>query len=374
MTSSNKHFLPDGRFFIINTDKESPTAWNDKKAFIISVGIHELKHNKVFTAKVIQLLATGMIGITKDGKRKTKSELIEGLEELIKEARELGSLELSNVEQRLKDSGFNSAKLDILLASMSGVQLVDGIEAILENNGFADSTIVKTYLPDIYKKIRLNGGDNCEETVRLLKFRYQETTKDVNAKTQSIVVHNSHNVRPIDVKYLNRFIDSLDLEKASWKELSVYIALSTGRRMAEVHGIDTKFEYVDNETILFTGQLKTKDRSVGNKPYQIHVFCEAVNLVKAWERLKILRQPLEPEAVNKLLSKPLSTELPTHLKLLFEQAGITKYKDMRDIYAARMLQFKPENMTANAFVGSCMGHGENDLNTAETYQKIRIVE
>lgn len=371
--SSNTYCLPDSRSFVINPDPNSKD-WNDKCAFIQTIGTEEMRYNKIFTAEVIRLLATGMIKVKEGGKRLTKNELIEGFEKLIAEKKALGAARLDDLNKLIQNTGYNHQVLDNLLASLSGQELADNIQTSLEVSGFADSTITKTYLPDIYKKIRLRDNPDNEEVVRLLKRMYRETNVKVNKETDAVVVVNSSNVRPIKTTPLDNFINKLDIAKANWKELSVFLALTTGRRMAEIHGISTKFEYVNSDTVLFTGQLKTKDRSVGSFPYEIHTFCDAERVVKAWERLSILRSPLVPEMVNKLLSKALSSELPLSLKAIFEESGITKYKDMRDIYATRMVEFCPVNMITNAFVGRCMGHSEDDLKTANTYQKIRIID
>ena len=142
--------------------------------------------------------------------------------------------------------------------------------------------------------------------------------------------------------------------------------------MAEIHGIATSFHATDNEHVMFTGQLKTKEREQGAEPYIIKTLADASRVVAAWERLKELRGTLSPHDVNRKLSKPLSSEMPASILALFNAAGIQRYKDMRDIYAAKMLEYRPVHITANAFVARCMGHGADDLSTANTYQKIRI--
>ena len=371
-TNSNKLYLPDGRSFIIDPAKESPEAWATKKAFIISIGEHELAHNKMFTSTVIRSLATGMIAVKSDGKRKTKQELLDGFTALIKEAREMGALRYETLMAEMKDGGYSSDKLDAMLSALSGDRLVDAIEATLKTNNYADSTIVKTYLPDIYKAIAAYGAVDGDETIRLLKNRFSPVTKAVNASDDANVVEHANNVRPVIWSPIMAFLDGLEIERAGWKDLSVFLALATGRRMAEIHGIKTSFYPTDNDHVMFAGQLKTKEREQGAEPYIIRTLADASRVVAAWEQLKTLREPLPPIDVNRKLSKPLSSEMPASIIKLFNAAKIEKYKDMRDIYAAKMLDFRPVHITANAFVASCMGHGADDLKSANTYQKIRI--
>lgn len=372
-TDTNKLFLPDGRSFVINPSKESPEAWATKRAFIISIGEHELAHNKIFTAAVLRALATGMMDITMDGKRKTKSELLDGFTRLIAEAREMGALRYEEMKTALDEGGYNSSKLDAMLSALSGESLVDAIESTLKGGGYADSTIVKTYLPDIYKAMAAYGGESAIDAIRLLKNRFSPVTKAVNAADDANIVEHAHNVRPVLWNPIATFLEGLEIESAGWKDLSVFLALATGRRMAEIHGVATSFHATDNEHVLFEGQLKTKEREQGAPPYEIRTLADASRVVAAWERLKTIRAPLAPEAVNKKLSKPLSSEMPLAIRKLYATAGILKYKDMRDIYAAKMLEHRPVHVTSNAFVARCMGHGADDLSTANTYQKIRIV-
>ena len=371
-TNSNRLFLPDGRSFIIDPAKESPEAWATKKAFIISIGEHELKHNKMFTSDVVRALATGMIAVKTDGKRKIKSELVKGFEALIKEAREMGALRYEALMATMKDGGYSSDKLNAMLSALSGDALVDAIESTLKSHGYAASTIVKTYLPDIYKAMAAYGGEGAADTIRLLKNRFSPITKAVNAEDDAAVATNSHNVRPVYLEPITAYLDGIDIETAGWKQLSVFLILATGRRMAEIHGIATAFTFIDSEHVMFAGQLKTKERAEGAEPYAIRTFADASRVVTAWERLCSLRPPMSPSDVNKKLSVPLSSEMPKSIKAFYANANITQYKDMRDIYAARMLEYKPVTLTANAFVAGCMGHGADDLSTANTYQKIRI--
>jgi hypothetical protein len=383
--STNIHYLPDGRHFIINPAKESNSAaWEEKTIFIANLTVGEMRKNPVFTAKVIQQLATGMVNITNQpGKRKTKDELINLLADLGREHRAFKLLNLDKLDIHTSESGFNYKQLNVMMDSLGGKLLAETIWKLLNNNGYTDSTIIKTYLTDIYKRIRLREPEEWCVAIKHLKYLSHDMMKKVNYNSDTVVYENSRNVRPIKLAPLEKFMDNLDIDKASWKELSIFIALATGRRMGEVHGIKTIFTYIDDETVLFEGQLKTKNRPGGNPAYPIHVFCNANHLISAWERLKTLQTPKAPELVNSLLSKALSKDLPKYLKALFEdtkvpgyaddKSGITKYKDMRDFYAARMLEFRPAHETPDYFVAQCMGHGGQDLKTAGTYQKIGVV-
>lgn len=373
MTSdaTNMYYLPDGRSFVINPALKGAGAWETKKAFIISIGENELRHNKIWTAKIVRMLATGMIDAHNGKSYKKKDELLDGFSEMMLEARELGALRYAAIADILAEGGYNAAKLDAMLTALSGDELINAIEATLKGNGYADSTIIKSFLPDIYKAMKLFG--TSDDDIALLKSRFRPMMKGVNAAEDARVIVNVHNVRSVKWEPIQSFLDGLDIETAGWKYLSVFVTLATGRRMAETHGEGTIFDIIDSQHVMFTGQLKTKGRLQGAPPYIIKTLAESSRVVAAWERLKTLRPPLSPYLVNRKLSTPLSSEMPIAIKLLFEEAGIKEYREMRNVYAVKMLSDKPVTMTDNAFVARCMGHDEGDITTANTYQKLRIV-
>lgn len=375
-SATNKYFLNDGtgRSFPINVDGENTAAWADKKAFIISVGEQELAHNKAFSVAVLRQLAVGMISVKEGKKNKTKAELIEGFAELIREARELGALRYEALQTLINDAGFDAKRLDMMLTSLSGQALASAIENSLRSGGYVTSSIVKTFLPDIYKAIRAYGNEDAEDVVRLVKNAFHEDMQAVNDASEARIMENSNNVRPIKWEPLQAFLDSLDINNASWKELSVYLALATGRRCAEIHGEATAFTYIDDANVMFTGQLKTRDRDEENAPYPIKTYVPSSKLIAAWERLCILKPPMSPDAVSKKLSKPLSSEKPLSIEKLYKASGLEQYKDMRDVYAAKRVLERPLHLTPSVFVGKCMGHSQKHIKAAETYQKIRIMQ
>ena len=375
-SNPNIYYLPDGTHFIKDPSKESnpATAWSTKKVTILAIGEHALNQNKIYTAEVLRYLATGMLDITANGKRKTKSELLTGFAEIFREAREdIRLLKIHNTE-KLDDGGYNVHKLLLLLERSDYMGVVDSIKAMLDNSGYADSTITKTYLPDIYKVVDASNHPNKIDIIKLIKANYREMNRKVDdATNEDISLIKGRNTLPIKWDVVEKYLTNLDIFTADWKHLSVFLALSTGRRMAEIHGIKTSFDVVDPEHVIFTGQLKVKNRLDGSQPYIIRTLTNSSKVVEAWKRLCNLRTPLEPEEVNQKYSKAFSTELPPALKGFYNLSGIGKYKDMRDVYARKMVSYCPDNMILNIFIADCMGHDERDMKTSTTYQKVRLV-
>lgn len=371
---TNKHFLPNGESFVINVKKDEDIgAWEKKAAFIVSIGEAQLAHNKMYTAAVIRLLATGIVDIKANGKHKTKAELLYALSGLIASYRERGALAFEELAQALSDGGYNAKTFQAMLACLHGEQLANAIEASLRNR-YAASTICKTYLPDIRKALVAAERADAQDVIELLFNSFKPDRLAVDKATEGKRMELCSDRKAVSWDNIQIFLDNLDIDKASWKELSVYLALATGRRQAEIHGTATSFSFIDNEHVMFSGQLKMKNRADGKSSFPIRCHVPAVNVIAAFGRLCKLMSPMEPAAVNKKLSKPLSSDMPIALKAFFSKANISKYKDMRDIYAAKMAEeWTDKSITLSVFISGCMGHSEDDDKTAQTYQKIQLI-
>ena len=385
--ASNIYHLPNGTNFIIDPKKESDyqKAFDAKVNLITSIGETALTKNAMFNATVVRLLATGIVDVTTNNKRKSKFELLELLIAVIKSERERQLLLLKDTTNQLSEGGFSGLKLQGLLEKFEGKELFEEIVKMLDGGNYAEATIIKTWLPDIHKAIKaydnlandtVRGTDNEIEkrgTSSHLTRHYDEMAKRVNVNTNAKLVEHCKDRLQVKWDEINDYLENTDIFKAGWKELSIYIALATGRRQGEVHGIKTHFEVIDHNHLMFTGQLKVKDRVDGDKPFIIQTLVDSTKVVVAWERLCKLKPPMDSETVNKKLSIPFSRELPVGLRALFNRAGLKQYKDMRDTYAAKMIEFKPSDNSSNYWLARCMGHSENDLKTSSTYDKVQLV-
>ena len=386
-SSPNIYCLPDHTTFIIDPKKESDyqKAFDAKVNLITSIGETALTKNAMFNATVIRLLATGIVDVTTNNKRKSKSELLELLTSVIKSERERQLFILKNTTNQLSEGGFSGTKLQGLLEKFEGKELFEQIVKMLDGGDYAESTIVKTWLPDIHKAIKTYGntendtvmGDDNEiekrGTSSHLTRHYDAMAKRVNVTTNNKLVEKCGDRLQVKWSEINDYLESTDIFKVGWKELSIYIALATGRRQGEVHGIKTHFEVIDPNYLMFTGQLKVKDRVDGDKPFPIQTLVDSAKVIVAWERLCKLKPPMDSNTVNKKLSIPFSRELPTGLRTFFNRAGLKQYKDMRDTYAAKMMEFKPSDKSSNYWLARCMGHSESDLKTSCSYDKVQLV-
>lgn len=168
--------------------------------------------------------------------------------------------------------------------------------------------------------------------------------------------------------YAKSVLEKIDTLKSSdWKRVSVALAIVTGRRMAEIHHTDTRFEYVDCSRVEFTGQMKIKgsasDYFEKLPSYEIPVLIDAELVIKGHEWLKNNGKVVDSaKAVNRRYSGDLSD----YLKLLKSKWGIEhelfKYKALRAIYAQICNHiFNGGNPDNILYLAQILGHGRDSL-------------
>lgn len=163
---------------------------------------------------------------------------------------------------------------------------------------------------------------------------------DDSKKKLSKKLHSQVLVNPSWVKSTAR--DLLTRTDPSVSDLCIGIALATGRRLTEIMKT-AKFKAVDNATLLFSGQLKTKNRYLFEEiaPYNIPSMIDADIVVKALSRLR----------------KDTGKDSLSYKNVLGEEVSSTvKDGDTRDYYHNRAVHKKYES-TLNRAVRSLFENG-----------------
>lgn len=161
-----------------------------------------------------------------------------------------------------------------------------------------------------------------------------------------------------------------------WQQVSRAIALTTGRRLAEVHYSAT-FEPVDETTVSFAGQLKTKGRETSDS-YEIPTLAPATQVIAALDYLaSIGKRSTSADSADKLFSKPLSRSLEGTEIEVGGQSRKMKYSDLRALYAeiCAVLFWKSAGESGRSkadYFRSILGHGEGDVTTAQSYEKFAV--
>jgi hypothetical protein len=206
-------------------------------------------------------------------------------------------------------------------------------------------------------------------SLRLTEFENNQINEDYTVKIKE---RRSAEDRKyiLDVDgFINKAVE--ELESVHFMPKVLALSALTGRRVAEI-GCTAKFEFIDNNHVLFTGQLKTKNK-LSELSYPIPVLYDAKVIIKALDNLRL--------NFPKYLEDPygFSTNYAPNMRNVvkkykpFIEGDITP-KDLRSIYAPiayeRYCLDKREHDTL--FYTKILGHSEKDIYTCLSYLKYKI--
>lgn len=180
------------------------------------------------------------------------------------------------------------------------------------------------------------------------------------------------------------------LERESYAAIGLGIALLTGRRDYEVF-VSGSFSIDDDQPfwMVFSGQAKTRNADKMRQWFRIPVLCDPEKIIQAVKRLRMVKDltsflPVEnmPEgrkaaytpsqAFQNRVGKTLRETCTRYFDQLIPSC--TPH-DLRKAYAVIAYdQFAPVDMSPSRFISEILGHDENDLGTAQSYQDFYLAE
>jgi hypothetical protein len=162
----------------------------------------------------------------------------------------------------------------------------------------------------------------------------------------------------------------------------------TGRRPSEVlitaqFSVATECKYCDN-SLIFSGQLKTKDSNTARDNYEIPVLCDdesiVVNALARLRKMKDFSTVVVPpkltlaQVVNSITSKTLNETAKRYLSEFFPDSQVKPY-DLRALYVAIMAKwYLISSDSVNEFYSELLGHSESDKESYLSYQDFYIEE
>jgi hypothetical protein len=163
----------------------------------------------------------------------------------------------------------------------------------------------------------------------------------------------------------------LEDERSTWKELAVALTIVTGRRMAEVMS-SASFTIVDQNTLSFSGVVKKKSRGK-HDVRSIPCLVDSNLVVSGMKQLEKSGQRLEvPDDVNIRYSTILSREVGRWQSECCPDVKVT-YKSFRALYATICYElFAVQPKYQPKYFSEILGHMENDLTTAGSYQVFHL--
>ena len=222
-----------------------------------------------------------------------------------------------------------------------------------------------------HPSIDLPYFQSCLFSAFRLSDEQQEQFKSAKSRQ---VIDDMAALRPLDNvdAYLQKAIAIL--QGNSYLDQIIALCALTGRRTAEI-ATSAEFTYSSAHKILFSGQLKVKQRE-GVFPYVIPVFHDANVLIQALAGLR----KSKPAFINNYkkfhdcCSKELNLRVKKHFKPFFH--GDIKPKDLRSIYAEVCFKmFNEDKLLARPlYYARVLGHAELDVVTAQSYDDFRITD
>lgn len=281
-----------------------------------------------------------------------KPEFIQTLLEIAKPAKELQEINQAKYITSAVESLELYGKFDINIefiqdTYIKGLSPEEVSEIIFEKlitGNYKDSTIAKTKMKQI--RIILNALAITNEEVRkwtdklydLLRDQvskyHHKTNKEYAQKVEEYGTPDT--IRKIKgnkvINWCNEVIDwayKQDSLDRKWHKVSFALALTSGRRMDEIHG-DTKYEIAENQTLRATGLSKKLDENFTH---------ESPCLIDANKWLAVLNKL--PENVrnqeNIRVNQTIRPAMSNSLKPIWDELGFKSYKDARDFYVSYLI-------------------------------------
>lgn len=255
------------------------------------------------------------------------------------------------------------------IGSLSGLNKAQSI-ASCKNEVKELSKLYKgTYLRTIYTEYR-SGLSDITYLKSIFKIKESEQNKIQNDYSKKLSKQHKELIRIKNVEGLVSTALQL-LESDNLISVVLGLCLLTGRRSTEILKT-AKFtnHKKSNNMLMFSGQLKKRDSA---DTYGFYTLGNSAKSCKI--ALKKVRSMVDLKNVsNNDVSIKYEKQLLMKCTLLFgDYLGRCSAHDLRKAYATICQStYKPNNQSVNYFLSQILGHNEDDISTANSYQKYFI--
>ncbi len=169
------------------------------------------------------------------------------------------------------------------------------------------------------------------------------------------------------------------IKSECFSQVTLGLILLTGRRPSEILKT-AKFEVIDDQNVMFSGQLKTRDcPTAKTAPFPIPVLadvrliCEALKRLREMPEVKPLAE-LEVKACNRKATA-LSQACDRHFGKLIKDC--TPH-ELRAAYAQICLIYRRQDRHKRTdyevYFAEILGHATDDLDTSKKYKKFELLD
>ena len=294
----------------------------------------------------------------------------------------------SNINPRTGEIG-REVYSDLAGLAIGLISHLDNIHGKQKGGGIADTTKLRyksEVMTSLKKAIKTEKGSVNYKALessfdllnRTLNQSLADKTKAKKENYKQSIGNRFEEKSEIDSAKLDKlfslaewFLSNVEtMEAKQWKQVSISLAIATGRRQSEVHNTNTIFT-VDGEDLQFTGQLKARGLAAEyyeeNPTYKIPCLVAPELVVNAHQWLKD-EGKTETDAkkahnrFSRYLSeavKGLANELDIDIKKL-------TYKSLRGIYSQIAVNLaKPGD--ENIYIAEILGHSRTDWQLGKKY-------
>jgi hypothetical protein len=357
-----------------------PVSDQEKREKLLAIAKMSEEGIRGLKATDLRYLATGLIPNTKA----KKADLIERLIAVSAEDRANLLAESRKSEERVKPNYYGEGIDAEVLKTVTKISDPNvSVETLFEQMyGFTvEPMIANTYTPRINKWVRKNQELSDEyktkwieawnATIRPYKLEVDALEKALREQEKRNTPQRRVNIESV-INLSTRILSDVS-ERSPWKEVAFAVAIATGRRMIEILGDHSRFEKLDDNRLLFEGQVKqSRTCNYNLETYQIPTLVDADLVMAGLDRLESKRVP--KDKVNGQYANQLSAGLPWGFKRTLYELGITKFKDAREFYVAVQTDIFYRNRgqskaTAADYIASIMGQNHTGRLEMEVFSR-----
>lgn len=297
-----------------------------------------------------------------------------GCKSTLQELRDIYALPLTQQLSAMQSLGQDE------LDALSNVEKECNIEVAYLLQNLAVNTVASTITQ--YKRILSDSGLSNHPYEIYFKLPRALSTDRRDNYRESVMQDNKV-LRPIHNidGYINAALSLINSD-SGYMKLAMGLCALTGRRPGEIL-VTAKFEKAGDNSVIFHGQLKTKESDNARDGYEIPVLAQADMVINALGRLRGMKDftgipVLAGKTLGQAVNARTAKEQGICVRANFEGIlGIEKMKpyDMRAVYALICkTRYKPATVSDQAYMAGILGHAENDTATAASYLDFYIAD
>lgn len=360
--------------------KNRPASIGDRDERLKKIASYNRNVLEAMTVSELRELSAFIIS---NARKFKKPELIDAMMTASESFRQQLSIDAIKAVEFMGEIDFG--KLFVKGCFSKGLTAKETGEAIwkkIDSMKYADSTVCKTQLKKLRNILAIvftenpDSKDWCDEVYKIVKGLAVPFSERVNKDSREKVEHYGEieTLRTLDgakiLKWATEIIDwTYDQENLvrGWQKVSLALALTSGRRMDEIHGF-TQYEALDDKTLKNKGLSKKRDDDfILESPCLV----DAYKWVLVRNKLPESRLNLPNSIVNGVISSSMSATLkPTVYPLL----DIEQYKDSRDFYIAYLIATVYDRRIHGSelnYAKALVGHESKKVTLS--YQKLVVV-